>query len=88
MYRGRLLNGYLAGTIDEPAFQATSAELEREAEEAECQLDEAGNFDPSRRDTALSVFDFSQNLDGIWRGSDFTVRREILECVRTMGVVA
>ncbi|GAB4138394.1 MAG: hypothetical protein Tsb009_06590 [Planctomycetaceae bacterium] len=37
---------------------------------------------------ALTVFDFSQNLGEIWRGSNFAVRREILNCVslnRTLG---
>ena len=30
---------------------------------------------------ALPVFDLSQNLVGIWRGSNFAARREILVCV-------
>ena len=28
-----------------------------------------------------AVFDFSQNLANLWRGSNYAVRREILECV-------
>ncbi len=79
--QNRLLNGYLAGMIDEPAFNDKSVELKRDAEEIERQLKEAGNFDPSYGETALSVFDFSQNLGNIWRGSNSAVRREILECV-------
>ncbi|TET37966.1 MAG: recombinase family protein [Planctomycetota bacterium] len=77
----RLLNGYLAGTVDEAAFHAKSVEFKREAEEMERQLDAAGNFEPSYGEMALSVFDFSQNLANIWRGSNSAVRREILNCV-------
>ncbi len=77
----RLLNGYLAGTIDEEAFNTKSGELRQEIEHVERQLDEAGSFDTSYGDMALSVFDFSQNLASLWRGSNYAIRREILECV-------
>ena len=77
----RLLNGYLAGAIDEAAFNAKSAELKRESEEVARQIDEAGGADPASADLALSVFDFSQNLPSIWCGSKWPVRREILDCV-------
>ena len=76
----RLLNAYLAGTLDESVFNIKSAELRREAEDVERQLDEAA-FDPANAELALQVFDFSQNLVNIWRGSNFSVRREILNCV-------
>ena len=87
----RLLNGYLAGLIDESAFNAKSVEFKQEAEEVARQLEEAGNFDPSYGETALSIFDFSQNLANIWRGSNSAVRREMLECVssnRTLGDIS
>lgn len=77
----RLLNGYLAGLVDEAVFQAKSTELKREAEDVERQMDEAGDFDPKRGELALSVFDFSQNLANLWARSNFAARREILECV-------
>ena len=77
----RLLNGYLSGLIEEDAFQTKSAEFKREAEEVEAQLDDAKEFDPSYGEMALSIFDFSQNMADIWQGSNFAVRREILECV-------
>jgi len=77
----RLLNGYLSGLVDEEVFQAKSSELKKEAEDVERQMDEAGDFDPKRGELALSVFDFSQNLANLWHGSNFAVRREILECV-------
>lgn len=77
----RLLDGYLAGAIDEAAFNAKSAELKREAEELARELDEAEAADPASQELALSVFDFGRNLASIWRGSKSAVRREILDCV-------
>ena len=84
----RLLNAYLAGTIDEAAFNTKSAQLKAEAANVERDLEQADRFDPRGGELALSVFDFSQNLAEIWRGSNFAVRREILNCVslnRTLG---
>jgi len=77
----RLLNGHLAGTIDEGVFNAKSADLKRQADDVERSLDEASHFDAAQAEAALAVFDFSQNLANIWRGSNFTVRRELLDCV-------
>ena len=77
----RLLNGYLAGTIDEPTFQMKSADLKSQLEDVECQLDEADQFDPAFGQTALAVFDFGQNLVPLWRGSNSARKRTILECV-------
>ena len=79
--RERLFNGYLSGVVEESAFQAKSLELKREIEDVEKQMEEAGKYDPKRKELALSVFDFSQNLANLWHGSNFAVRREILECV-------
>lgn len=77
----RLLNGYLAGTIDEPTFHLKSADLKSQLEDVERQLDEADEFDPAFGQTALAVFDFSQNLVPIWLGSNSARKRTILECV-------
>ena len=77
----RLLNGYLGGTIDEPTFQLKSADLKSQIEDVQRQLDEADRFDPAFGQTALAVFDFSQNLPEIWRGSNSQRKRELLEVV-------
>ncbi len=77
----RLLNGYLSGVIDESVFVEKSGELKRESEDVDRQLDEANGFDSAMAETALAVFDFSQNLASLWQGSKLGVRREILECV-------
>jgi len=77
----RLLNGYLLGTIDETIYNMKSVELKRDAEGVDRQLDEAGNFDSSQKELALTVFDFSRKLVEIWQGSSFAARRDIFECV-------
>jgi DNA invertase Pin-like site-specific DNA recombinase len=77
----RLLNGYLAGVIDDTALKAKSTELKRELAAVEESLAQAERFDPEAEARALAVFDFSQNLENIWRGSNSAVRREIVECV-------
>ena len=77
----RLLNAFLASTVDEGAFNAKSAELRAQLAEVERQLDGSGEVTEETGELALSVFDFSQNLAGVWRGSNFAARREILECI-------
>ncbi len=77
----RLLNGYLSGLIQEDAFQAKSAQLRREMAEVEESLEKTNSYDPDAPLRALAVFDFSQNLVDVWRGSNFARKREILECV-------
>lgn len=77
----RLLNAYLGGAVDEAIYNAKTLEFRREAEEVEQQLVEAGDFDPERGKLALTVFDISQKLGDLWRGSKSASKREILECV-------
>ena len=77
----RLLNGFLAGAIDEAAFTAKSADLKAQQQEIERQADEAGQDDPQLAERALGLFDFSQNLVELWRGSNSAQKRELLEVV-------
>jgi len=77
----RLLNAFLAGTVDEAVFNAKSAELKAQQAEVERQLDGAGAMTEEAGKLALSVFDFSQNLAEIWRGSNSATRRQVLEAV-------
>ena len=44
-------------------------------------LAKANGYDPDAPERALALFDFGQNLVGLWRRSNSAVRREILECV-------
>ncbi|MFW6032206.1 MAG: recombinase family protein, partial [Phycisphaeraceae bacterium] len=77
----RLLNGYLAGSIDEQTFQIKSLDLKTQIEEVERQLGEADKFDPACGEAALATFEFSQNLVEIWRGSNLAKKRDLLEMV-------
>ena len=81
LMQDRLLDGYLAGMIDEAAFQATSAHLRRELAEVEELMEKNNCIDPDAPVRAVAVFDFSQNLVEIWRGSNSAKKRQILESV-------
>jgi len=77
----RLLNGYLAGSIDQQTFQIKSLDLKTQLEEVERLLDEVDKFDPACGEAALATFEFSQNLVELWRGSNSAQKRELLEVV-------
>ena len=77
----RLLNAYLAGTVDDGVYKAKSHELKAEAARAEEALAQLGDVDPARAETALALFDWTQNAAEIWRGSNSRVRREILDSI-------
>ena len=77
----RLLNAYLAGTVEEVVYKAKSNELKAEAAKADETLAQLGDVDPARAETALALFDWTQNAAEIWRGSNNAVRREILDSV-------
>lgn len=77
----RLMNGYLLGAIAENAFQTKSASLKTEKEEVEKALSESSRFDPAYAETALDVLDFGQQAADLWRGSNSSVRRKLLESV-------
>src|SRR5690606_17132141 len=77
----RLLNAYLAGTVDEGVYKAKSHELKAEAARAEEALAQLGDVDPARAETALVLFDWTQNAAEIWRSSNNRVRREMLDSI-------
>ena len=74
--KDRLLNGFLSGAIEEPAFRTKTQDLKRE--EA---LEQAKTYDPEAPVRAMALFDFSQNLVDLWHGSDSQEKRDILDCV-------
>lgn len=87
----RLLNGYLAGAIEQAAFQAKAVDLKREIGQVEESLERATLCDPDAPTRALALFDFSQRVADIWHGSNSEVKREILDCVslnRTVSAVS
>lgn len=77
----RLLNAYLAGTIEEAVYKSKCDELKGEASRAEESMAQLGDVDPARTETASKLFDWTQNAAEIWRGSNSRVRREILDTV-------
>lgn len=84
----RLLNAYLAGTVDEDVYKAKSNELKAETANVDATLGQLGDVDPARGELAVTLFDWTQKAAEIWRGSNNTVRRQILDSVclnRTVG---
>ena len=77
----RLLNAYLAGTVDEVAFSAKSNELKAETAKTGETLAQVGDAAPARGESALVLFDWSQRAADLWRGSNNAIRREILDSV-------
>jgi hypothetical protein len=77
----RLLNAYLAGTVDEVVYTAKAAELKAEAAKADEALAQLGDVDPGRAETAVALFDWTQNAAETWLGSNNSIRREILDLV-------
>ena len=77
----RLLNAYLAGTVEETVYSAKSNELKAEAAKAGEALAQVGDAAPARGETALVLFDWSQRAADLWRGSNNSIRREILDSV-------
>lgn len=77
----RLLNAYLAGTVEEVVYKAKANELKSEAHKAEESLAALGDVDPARGQVALAIFDFAQNAANTWRRSNNAIRREILDLV-------
>ena len=77
----RLLNAYLAGTIDEKALAAKQTQLRDESATVAATLATDGDMDAEDVRTAIGVFQFAQNAAQIWRGSKMDQKREILESV-------
>lgn len=77
----RLLNAYLAGTVDEGAYKSKSGELRLETTRNEEALAELGEVDAAQAKSALDLFDWTQNAAEIWRGSNNQARRDILDTV-------
>ena len=77
----RLLNAYLAGTVEEIVYKAKSNELKAETAKADESLAQLGNTGSDRGETALVLFDWSQKAADRWRSSNNALRREILDSV-------
>ena len=77
----RLLNAYLAGMVDEETYKAKTNELKAEVANVDATLAQLGDVDPARGELAVRLFDWTQRASDIWRGSNNTVRRQILDSI-------
>lgn len=77
----RLMNGYLSGAIPENDFRAKNEELKAVRLNLEAEWASAGQFNPTNNQTALAAFDFCQKAVDLFHGSNYSTRREILDCV-------
>ncbi len=82
----RLLNAYLAGTIEDEAFMAKSNELKAKTANAYESLDKMWDVDPARGEIAVTLFNWTPKAAEIWRSSNKTVRREIHNAVCMTGL--
>lgn len=83
----RLLNAFLAGSIDEATFNAKLVALRDEAAQIEEALGNATTLEPADVQAALAVFEFSQKAPEIWRGSKMLQKRRILETLSLNRIV-
>ena len=77
----RLLNAYIAGSIDEATFKAKGDDLKTQIATIDESLASVEDIDEACAETALQLFDWSQQAADLWRGSNNAVRREILDAV-------
>ncbi len=72
---------YLAGDIDEGAYQSKSAQFRQDIALTEESLAKHEATTLADRQAALRIFEWTQNAAQVWRGSNNGVKREILETV-------
>jgi site-specific DNA recombinase len=77
----RLLNAYLAGTIDEALHKSKSEELRQDMARLDEAMEGQAPGEADTNDIALRLFDWCQNAAENWLGSTSTARREILDAV-------
>lgn len=77
----RLLSLYLDGHLDAGTYQDRSASLQGQIREVENSLSSCGDLDPSCRDLAIQVFDFTQKAADVWRGSKIDGKQRILRAI-------
>ena len=77
----RLLNAYRACSIDEPRFKAKGEDLKGQVATINESLVSVEDIEEACAETAVQLFDWSQQAADLWRGSNKSVRREILNAV-------
>ncbi len=74
----RLLTAYLSGSVEESVFRGKTTELKREVETVEHEVTSLNEPAGNVAETALALFDWSQNAAEFWSRSKIPLRREIL----------
>jgi DNA invertase Pin-like site-specific DNA recombinase len=77
----RLLNAYLAGTVDEEVHVRKSSELKQQLARIDEDLQRLPESTETRADAALRLFDLAQSAGETWLRSNNTVRRELVDAV-------
>ena len=77
----RLLNAYLAGSVDEATFTAKSEQLRRESAQVSEALEQVNEVDAAQAEAALATFDWCQNARERWLGSNNALRRQMLDTI-------
>jgi len=62
----RLLNAYLANTVDEATYNAKSTELKSETLKAEEEIEKLNDVQSLGADLGLRLFDWSENVAELW----------------------
>ncbi len=80
--KDRLLTAYLGGLIDEMTLQNKTTELTSEEKALKVTLQVTPyELESDRINRILELFEFSQNIEELWRGSNFDQKLQILEIV-------
>jgi site-specific DNA recombinase len=77
----RLLNAYLAGTIEEGQYRAKCEDVRLELAGVNESRERIGRIDAGVMENAFTVFDWCQNANENWRRSNSAARRLILDSV-------
>lgn len=74
----RLLDAYLAGTLDQDTYSAKSNQLKSDLKGVEESYEKVVALEHANSELGLKLFDWSQNVGDLWLCSNNMQKREIL----------
>jgi site-specific DNA recombinase len=77
--QGRLLDAFLSGTVDKDAYTEKAEEIKTEISKVEESLAEESKVNGEFMQLAEAAFNLSQRAVETWHGSNWAIRRELLE---------
>ncbi|MCC7408375.1 MAG: recombinase family protein, partial [Phycisphaeraceae bacterium] len=77
----RLLDAYLAGTVDKNTFTAKTTQFKEEVDKVEADIQTSKARPLTGLEQAIEAFDLAQNAAERWRVSNKADRRELLEAI-------